>query len=94
NEKISATDVHSGTYVAGGYKSTSRTPFGYLLGIGAELAFTDQISAAFEYDYSSVNLTANMTPASGADTNYVEPFHVHVSQQTSTIGAHLNFKVD
>ena len=85
--------VESDGTVAGSYLPSSSTPFGYLVGFGAELAFTDCVSAALEYDYTSLSAHANMVAAPGANTGIVEPFGVHVTQNTGTLMAKLNFKL-
>jgi outer membrane immunogenic protein len=92
-ETTKADHVYYDGYDAGSYKHESSTPFGYVFGTGVEMAFTDCISGAIEYDYSKVSFTANMTPEASADTDYVIPFNVHVDQSESVVTARLNFKV-
>ena len=88
-----ALNVNDGGSTLGGYMPSSSTPFGFLFGIGAELAFTDDVSGAIEYNYTSLSGTANMVPVSGSDTEIVLPFHVHVTQDASVVVAKLNFKL-
>lgn len=88
-----ALGVESDLTVAGSYLPSTSTPFGYLFGFGAEVAFTDCVSAALEYDYTSLSTHATMLPAPGANLGIVEPFDVHVTQNTGTVMARLNFKI-
>jgi outer membrane immunogenic protein len=81
----------------GSFKSASNTPFGYVFGIGAEVAFTDDVSGAIEYDYSSVNYTAHMNPTAALISNaafLALPFTVKVAHQENIVTARLNFKCD
>lgn len=93
DETTRADNVYNDGYLAGSYQHDSSTKFGYLFGMGAEVAFTDCMSGAIEYDYSKVSFTANMVPEAGADPEYVIPFNVDVDLSQSVVMARLNFKV-
>ena len=82
-----------GTFL-GGYKSVHDTPFGYIFGVGAEVAFTDDVSGTIEYDYSSVDFTAHFAQGTGPEATNLHPFHVDVTHQASIVTARLNFKLD
>ena len=94
DEVTFARNVTSDAFVAGTYKSAHNTPVGYVFGFGAEVALTDDMSAALEYDYASVDFTADMTPAPGAAApGVVVPFRVDVTHQSSIVTARLNFRL-
>jgi outer membrane immunogenic protein len=79
------------------YPDSHSTPFGWVVGFGAELAFTDDISGALEYDYSSVGATAHFNPTAAeraAAPDIMIPFNVHVTQGSSIVTARLNYKLD
>jgi len=90
-----ATDVlyYGSNY--GSFKPSHSTPLGYLLGVGAEVAFTDDVSGALEYDYTSTEFTAHMIPSPAlALTDAGLPFQVHVLHTANMVTARLNFKID
>ena len=88
------TYIYECCYNAGSYHDFSNTPFGWIVGVGAEFGLCDDMSAALEYDYSAEEATADFVPLAGSDTEIVLPYHVNVSQRTSTVTFRLNYKLD
>jgi outer membrane immunogenic protein len=92
---VSARDVQDGSDpIAGSYNNSSKAVFGWVAGFGFETPISDNVTAGLEYDYSSVDERAKLTPTAGSDTDIVEPFNVGVSQNTSTVTLRVNFQLD
>lgn len=75
-----------------GYRTSNDTRLGFLLGIGAEYAVSDNISLGAEYTYRYFGKESTDFRPSGTLTGINVPFSADTKLTVSTIMARLNYK--